>query len=81
MGTVDRIELIGSMQFHLPVARSSAGVLPGEVEFQPHHVGADGTVNRRLIRLASEGRIILSGPISSSEAEAAARHQFNIYGC
>ena len=78
MGTVDRIELIGSMQFHLPVARSSAGVLPGEVEFQPHHVGADGTVNRRLIRLASEGRIILSGPISSAEAEAAARHRFNV---
>ena len=78
MGTVDRIELIGSVQFHLPVARSNAGLMPGEVVFQPHHVGADGSVNRRLIRLASEGRSILSGPISSAEAEAAARHQFNV---
>ena len=78
MGTVDWIELIGSVQFHLPVARSNAGLMPGEVVFQPHHIGADGGVNRRLIRLESEGRIILSGPISSSEAEAAARHQFNV---
>ena len=71
MGTVDRIELIGSVQFHLPVARSNAGLMPGEVVFQPHHIGADGGVNRRLIRLESEGRIVLSGPISSAEAEAA----------
>jgi hypothetical protein len=49
MGTVDRIELIGSIKFHFPVARSSAGVMPSEVEFQPHHVGADEGVNRRLI--------------------------------
>ena len=78
MGAVDRIDLIGSLQFGLPVARAIDGVMPGEVMFQPHHVGADGAVNRRLIRLASEGRIILSGPISSSEAEAAARHDFNV---
>ena len=78
MGTVDRIELIGSLQFNLPVARAIDGLMPGEVMFQPHHIGADGGVNRRLIRLASEGRIILSGPISTSEAEAAARHQFNV---
>ena len=78
MGTVDRIELIGSVQFHLPVARSNAGLMPGEVVFQPHHIGADGGVNRRLIRLESEGRIVLSGPISSAEAEAAARHEFNV---
>ena len=78
MGTVDRIELIGFVQFHLPVARANAGLMPGEIVFQPHHVGVDGGVNRRLICLASEGRIILSGPISSAEAEAAARHQFNV---
>ena len=78
MGAVDRIDLIGSLQFHLPVARANAGLMPGELLFQPHHVGADGGVNRRLIRLASEGRIVLSGPISSSEAEAAARHHFNV---
>ena len=47
--------------------------------FQPHHVGADGFVNRRLVRLASEGRIILSGPISSAEAEGAARYHYNMY--
>ena len=36
-----------------------------------------------MIRLESEGRIILSGPISSSEAETAARHQFKVdrYHC
>ncbi len=79
MGAVDRIELIGSVQFHLPVVRANAELAPGEVIFQPHHVGADGSVNRRLIRLASEGRIVLSGPITSSEAEAAAiRHQLNV---
>ena len=39
---------------------------------------AGGLVNRRLIRLAEEGRIILSGPMSSAEAEAAARHEFNV---
>ena len=78
MGAVDRVDLIGSLQFHLPVARANAGLMPGEVVFQPHHIGADGGVNRRLVRLASEGRIILSGSISSSEAEAAARHHFNV---
>ena len=78
MGTVDRIELIGSVQFYLPVARANAGLTPGEVVFQPHHIDASGLVNRRLIRLAEEGRIILSGPMSSAEAEAAARHQFNV---
>jgi hypothetical protein len=78
MEAVDRIDLIGSLQFSLPVARAIGGVMPGEVMFQPHHVGADGAVNRRLIRLASEGRIVLSGPISSSDAEAVARHDFNV---
>ena len=78
MGTVDRVDLIGSLQFHLPVARAMDGLMPGEMVFQPHHIGADGGVNRRLIRLAGEGRIILSGPISSFEAEAAARHHFNV---
>ncbi len=79
MGTLDRIDLIGSIQFDLPVDRASAELAPGEVVFQPHHIGADGTVNRRLIRLASEGRIILSGSISSTEAEAAAiRHRNNV---
>ena len=79
MGAVDRIELIGSVQFHLPVDRANAELTSGEVIFQPHHVGADGSVNRRLIRLASEGRIVLSGPITSAEAEAAAtRHQLNV---
>ena len=77
-GAVDRIELIGSIQFNLPVARANDGLIPGEVMFQPHHIGADGGVNRRLIRLASEGRIVLSGPISTFEAEAAARHQLNV---
>jgi hypothetical protein len=52
MGTVDRIELIGSVQFHLPVTRANAGLMPGEVVFQPHHADAGGMVNRRLIRLA-----------------------------
>jgi len=75
---VDRIELIGSAQFHLPVGRANSGLMPGEVVFQPHHVDAGGFVNRRLIRLAEEGRIILSGPMSSAEAEAAARHEFNV---
>ena len=79
MGTVDRIELIGSVQFHLPVARANAGLMPGEVVFQPHHIDAGGLVNRRLIRLAEEGRIILSGPISSAEAEGAARYHYNMY--
>ena len=79
MGTVDRVELIGSVQFHLPVARANAGLVPGEVVFQPHHVNAGGMVNRRLIRLAEEGRIILSGPISSVEAEGAARYHYNMY--
>ncbi len=79
MGAVDRMELIGSIQCRLPVARASAGLSPGEVVFQPHHIGADGSVNRRLVRLASEGRIILSGPTTSAEAEvAASRHQFNV---
>ena len=78
LGTVDRVELIGSFQFNLPVARAIEGLMPGEVMFQPHHIGDDGVVSRRLIRLASEGRIILSGPISTSEAEVAARHQFNV---
>ena len=79
MGALDRIELIGSVQFNLPVDRASAELAPGEVVFQPHHIGADGTVNRRLIRLASEGRIVLSGPITSAEAEAVAtRHQNNV---
>ncbi len=79
MGAVDRIELIGSIQCDLPVARANAGLVAGEVVFQPHHVGADGNVDRRLIRLASEGRIVLSGSITSGEAEAAAsRHQFNV---
>ena len=79
MGVVDRIELIGSIQCHLPVARANAGLNAGEVLFQPHHVDADGSVNRRLIRLASGGRIVLSGPITSGEAEtAASRHQFNV---
>ena len=68
MGAVDRIELIGSVQFNLPVDRANAGLDPGEVVFQPHHIGADGAVNRRLIRLASEGRIVLSGPTSSAES-------------
>jgi len=49
--------------------------------FQPHHVGADGGVSRRLISLASEGRIILSGPTTSAEAETATiRHQLNVEG-
>ncbi len=78
MGAADRIELIGSVQFRLPVARADAGLLPGEVVFQPHHIDAGGLVNRRLIRLGEEGRIILSGPMSSAEAEAAARHEFNV---
>ena len=68
MGAVDRIELIGSVQFNLPVDRANAGLDPGEVVFQPHHIGTDGAVNRRLIRLASEGRIVLSGPTSSAES-------------
>ena len=68
IGTVDRIDPIGSVRFHLPVDRANAGLAPGEVVFQPHHIGADGAVNRRLIRLASEGRIVLSGPITSAEA-------------
>ena len=50
MRAVDRIELIGSLQFHLPVARANAGLMPGEIVFQPHHVDAGGLVNRRLIR-------------------------------
>ena len=78
MGAVDRIDLIGSVQFPLPVGRANVGLMPGEVVFQPHHVNASGFVNRRLIRLAEEGRIILSGPLSSAEAEAAARHEFNV---
>ncbi len=79
IGTVDRIDLIGSIQCRLPSARANAELAPGEVVFQPHHIGADGTVNRRLIRLASEGRIILSGPTTSAEAEtAASRHQLNV---
>ena len=79
MGIVDRIELIRSIQCHLLVARANAGLAPGEMVFQPHHIGADGGVHRRLIRLASEGRIILSGPTTSAEAEvAASRHQFNV---
>jgi hypothetical protein len=78
MGAADRIGLIGSVQFHLPVDRANSGLMPGEVVFQPHHVDAGGFVNRRLIRLAEEGRIILSGPMSSAEAEAAARHEFNV---
>ena len=78
MEAVNRIELIGSVQFRLPVARANAGLLPGEVAFQPHHIDAGGLVNRRLIRLGEEGRIILSGPMSSAEAEAAARHEFNV---
>ncbi len=77
MGAADRIDLIGSVQFHLPVDRASSGLVPGEVVFQPHHVDAGGFVNRRLIRLAEEGRIILSGPMSSAEAEAATCHEFN----
>ena len=79
MGTVDRIDLIGSIQFRLPVARANAGLMPGEVVFQPHHVDADGLVNRRLVRLGGEGRIILSGPLSSAEAEGAARYHHNLY--
>ncbi len=75
---MDRIELIGSVQFHLPVARANVGLAPGEVVFQPHHIGADGVVNRRLIRLASEGRIILPGPIASAEAEAATRYHCDV---
>ena len=78
MGAADRIDLIGSVQFQLPVGRANSGLMPGEVVFQPHHVDAGGFVNRRLIRLAEEGRIILSGPMSSAEAEAAARHEFNV---
>ena len=78
MGAADRIDLIGSVQFPLPVDRANSGLMPGEVVFQPHHVDAGGFVNRRLIRLAEEGRIILSGPMSSAEAEAAARHEFNV---
>ena len=50
MGTVDRIELIGSVQFHLPVARANAGLMPGEVVFQPHHVDAGGLVNGSTCR-------------------------------
>ncbi len=79
IGIVDRIDLIGSIQCCLPAVRANAEFAPGEVVFQPHHIGADGTVNRRLIRLASEGRIILSGPITSAEAEtAASRYQLNV---
>ena len=59
MGDADQIELIGSVQFRLPVARANAGLLPGEVVFQPHHIDAGGLVNRRLIRLGEEDRIIL----------------------
>ena len=69
MGTVDRIELIGSVQFHLPVAQANAGLTPGEAVFQSHHIEAGGLVNRRLIRLAEEGRIILSGPTTSDFAK------------
>ena len=79
MGTVDRIDLIGSLQFNIPVARASDGLMPGEVMFQTSN-WSRWSCQSRLIRLASEGRIILSGPISTSEAEAAARHQFNV-GC
>jgi len=79
IGIVGRIDLIGSIQCCLPAVRANAELAPGEVVFQPHHIGADGTVNRRLIRLASEGRIILSGPTTSAEAEtAASRHQLNV---
>ena len=78
MGVVDQIELIGSVQFHLPFGWANAGLMPEEVVFQPHHIDASGLVNRRLIRLVEEGRIILSGPMSSVEAEAAARHEFNV---
>ena len=79
LGTVDRVDVIGSIQFHLPVARANAGLLPGEVVFQPHHIDAGGLVDRRLVRLAEEGRIILSGPLSSAEAEGAACFHHNIY--
>ena len=71
MGAVDRIELIGSVQLHLSVDRANAGLAPGEVVFQPHHIGANGFVNRRLIRLAGEGRIVLSESTDVFECEAA----------
>jgi hypothetical protein len=47
MEAVDQIELIGSVQFHLPVDRANSGLMPGEVVFQPHHIDAGGLV--RLI--------------------------------